>query len=246
MPWIVLVLLLLAAALVPAFVDVLILHRTSGFEAPDLASAVNLVPGPAISLALVALVTTWYGWWPDVFREGRRVRGWLWVIPATFIVVALLLTDYARLAEAGPALTATLLLATALIAAGEELAFRGVALTFLRDRFGEWTAAAIAAVLFGALHLTGGVVKAVLSIIFGYLLYVMRRVSGGLMVPILVHAAWDFSVFSSLTTTRPDTDADAGLVLTLVSFAALLAIGIGFRAVEPRQQDPGDGPVPPK
>ena len=162
------------------------------------------------------------------------------MIPEAFIVAALLLTDYARLAEAGPALTATLLLATVLIAAGEELAFRGVVLTFLRDRFGEWTAAAIVAVLFGALHMTGGVVQAGLSIIFGYLLYVMRRVSGGLVMPILVHAAWGFSVFSSLTTTRPAIDPNSGLVLMMVSFAALLAIGIGFRAVEPRQQAPAD------
>lgn len=240
MPWIVLLLLLLAFALVPAFVDVLVLHKNSGFEAPDLASAVILLPGPAISFAIVGLVTTLYGWWPEVLRESRPVRGWLWVIPAAFIVAAVLLTDYARLVAAGPALTATLLLATLLVAAGEELAFRGVVLTFLRDRSREWVAAVVTAVLFGAFHLTSGVVHAGMSVLFGYLLYVMRRVSGGLVVPILVHAAWDFSVFSALTTPQPATDSSAGFVLTLVSVAALLVIAIGFRAVEPRQPEPTD------
>lgn len=238
MPWIVLVLLLLAFALVPAFFDVLVLHKESGFEAPDLASALNLLPGPAIALMLVVLVTTLYGWWPEVLREHRRVRRWLWAIPAAFIVAAVLLTDYARLAAAGPALTASLVLSTLLIATSEELAFRGVVLTFLRDRSREWVAAGITAVLFGALHLTGGMLQAGMSMIFGYLLYLMRRVSGGLMVPILVHFAWDFSVFSGMTTTQPATDSDTGLVLSLISFAALLAIGIGFRAVEPRRADP--------
>jgi len=240
MPWIVLILLLVAFALVPAFFNVLVLHKKSGFETPDLPSALNLLPGPAIALVLAVLVTTVYGWWPEVLSEHRRVRRWLWLIPAAFVVAAALLTDYGRLATAGPALTASLVLSTLLVAASEELAFRGVVLTFLRDRFREWVAAVVTAVLFGALHLTGGVVQAGMTMIFGYLLYLMRRVSGGLVVPILVHFAWDFSVFSGMTTAQPDPDSATGLILSLITFAAVLAIGIGFRAVEPRRPDPAD------
>lgn len=38
----------------------------------------------------------------------------------------------------------------------------------------------------------------------GLFLYVARRVSGGLLVPVLLHAGWDFSLFSGRLGEDPD------------------------------------------
>jgi membrane protease YdiL (CAAX protease family) len=231
MSWVALVVMLVTYALLPAFFDVLVLHKASGAEIPTQQVASDLVLGSAFEVMLVVVAITAYGWWTPVLHEPLRTRRWLWVIPGAFLVASLVKVDYGRLAQAGLALSLTLLVATLLIAVSEELAFRGMVLTFLRDRYREWVAAAITALLFGAFHVIAGPVHVVMSAIFGYLLYFVRRVSGGILLPIVVHAAWDLAVFSGLTTTSPATDPDTGLVLTLISFALLAAVLVGHRAI---------------
>ena len=86
--------------------------------------------------------------------------------------------------------------------------FRGVVLTFLRDRYREQTAAIATALLFGVAHLVSGPLNAVVSAMVGYLLYHSRRVSGGLVVPIVLHTLYDFSIFSTQTTANPDSAPD--------------------------------------
>jgi len=232
--WLGLIALLVAFTMVPAFIDVLVVHGSGQYEFPDLDSVNDLMIVKAIGVVIVVLAISLLRWWPVVLREELRTRRWVWIVPITLLVASIATIDYSRLATAGVALGVGLLVGTLFIGVSEELLFRGVVLTFLRDRYREWIAATVTAVLFGAIHFLAGPVQIVASAIFGYLLYYVRRVSGGIVMPILVHTAWDFSVFTAYTTATPAVDDDTSLILFLLSVVLLLAVLVGHRAAEPR------------
>jgi len=231
--------LLVSFALLPAFFGVIVLHRSGGsVEFPDQESVSTLAGEKVFELGLVVLAITWLRWWPVVLHERHRVRRWVWLVPGTFLLASIAMVDYSRLREAGILLAATLVLSILLIAVSEELMFRGLVLTFLRDRAPEWVAAVGSSVLFGLFHVPAGPINVVSSMVFGYLLYYTRRVSGGLLVPIVIHAAWDVAVFSGLTTATPATDSATGFTLVLVMVALLIVMVAGRRAAEPAPAEP--------
>lgn len=232
--WVGLIALLAAFAMVPAFVDVLVLHGSGEYVFPDQAAVNNLALVKGIGVVIAVLAISALHWWPVVLHEELRTRRWVWIVPVTLLVASVATIDYGRLATAGLALGLTLLVGTVFIGASEELLFRGVVLTFLRDRSREWIAATVTAVLFGAIHFLAGPVQMVASAVFGYLLYYVRRVSGGIVMPILVHAAWDFSVFTGFTTSEPAVDPDTSLILFLLSVVLLIVLLVGHRAAQPR------------
>jgi hypothetical protein len=232
--WFGLIALLVAFTMVPAFIDVLVVHGSGEYVFPDQASANDLVIVKGIGVVIVVLAISALRWWPVVLRERLRTQRWVWIVPIALLVASVATIDYGRLATAGIALGIALLLGTLFIGVSEELLFRGVVLTFLRDRYREWIAATVTALLFGAIHFLAGPVQIVASAIFGYLLYYVRRVSGGIVMPILVHTAWDFAVFSAFTTADPAVDPDTSLILFLLSVVLLIAVLVGHRAAEPR------------
>lgn len=224
--------LVAALALVTLAPTLLAVTRlSSSYAYPDQASATRLVINRGISVVVVVAVISFLRWWPAVRHEALRVRRWLWIVPATLVVLSLGFTDYGRLREAGPVMTATLLLGVILVASGEELMFRGVVLTFMRGRFTEAPAAIVTSLIFGVMHLPSGVVAAIMTAIFGYLLYLTRRVSGGIVIPIAVHAAWDLAVMSVWTTRAPNADAPTGVVLALATLVLLAAVLVARKRV---------------
>lgn len=231
--WLGLIALLVAFTMVPAFIDVLVVHGSGQYEFPDQDSVNDLMIVKAIGVVIVVLAISALRWWPVVLREELRTRRWVWIVPITLLVASIATIDYSRLGTAGIALGVGLLVGTLFIGVSEELLFRGVVLTFLRDRYREWIAATVTAVLFGAIHFLAGPVQIVASAIFGYLLYYVRRVSGGIVMPILVHTAWDFSVFTAYTTANPAVDDDTSLILFLLSVVLTVVLLVGHRAAEP-------------
>lgn len=238
MSWAALIAVLLAFAFIPAMVDVFVLDAPATGEYPDQNSVNVLVIGKLVALVIVVLTISLVRWWPIVLREQLRVRRWVWIVPIAFLVVSLALTDYTRLSDAGLTLTLTLLVGSLLLAIGEELLFRGVVLRFMRDRYREVIAAVATSALFGISHIVAGPVNVVVSALFGYLMYYTRRVSGGILVPIVVHALYDFSVWSSLTTSAPAKDGDAGPALALLTIALLIVVIVGHRRAELQQTEP--------
>jgi uncharacterized protein len=91
----------------------------------------------ALALALVVAVT-WLGWWRPVWwQKPKAGPRWAWLVP---LGMALSLT-FVFLSTIGTSRTANymlvLLVATLLVGFAEELAFRGVLVVGLRERFGE-------------------------------------------------------------------------------------------------------------
>ena len=224
--------LLVVFALLPSFIDVFVLNARAEFTFPDQKSVTDHLIGAGIGMAVAVLAVTWLRWWPAVVHERHRTRSWVWIVPGSFLLVSIGLLDYSRAAQAGALLAATLLATVSCIAIGEELLFRGIALTFLRSRYRETVAAVVSSLLFGLIHFPAGPVQVVFSMVFGYLLYLTRRVSGGILLPIVVHAAWDFSVFTSFTTANPGK-SNASVALALLSVVLLVVTLVAHKRIDP-------------
>jgi len=236
---------LVGFALLPSLVD---LFRSASivFEFPDQAAATNVLIGSTTGLVVAVAAVSLLRWWPVVVHESLRMRGWGWLVPATILVAVVALVDFAQLGRAGIGIAVTVLLITLLIASGEELVFRGIVLTFLRVRYREGVAALVTTLVFGAFHLTGGPVYALSASVFGYVLYCIRRVSGGIALPIVLHTLWDFSVLSAYAGPRPWAERSTSLILFLVALVLLIVMVALHRRAEPRK-DPmptTDAPFP--
>lgn len=195
---------------------------------------------------IAALVIAWLGWWALVWREPRRTRPWVWVIPVVILVTAIAGIGYGHLAGVGFTLSATLLVGTLFTGFSEELLFRGIVLQAFRDRTTEGWSAAWSSILFGLTHLinvvvlgSGALWQAATAAGMGYVLYLCRRVSGSLLLPIVVHWLVDFSLDSHTIgmLAEPSELADGALALFLVEIAMIVVALAGVRAVNPRARE---------
>lgn len=227
--WSGLIATLLVCLVAPAIVGLLWFMGVPEGVYPDDRSIAALVLGTAVEVGLAVVVITWLRWWPPVLRERLRVRPWLRALPVIMLVAPIVLTDYAQLRASGWGLALGLALGCLLIGAGEELLFRGVALTFTRVRYREWIAVLVTTGLFAAFHLPGGIVVAGGAGLTGALLYLVRRVSGGIVLPIVAHAVWDFAVFSGYLGPDPGSSSTASQVLFLLSLGLVIVIAATHR-----------------
>jgi membrane protease YdiL (CAAX protease family) len=84
-----------------------------------------------------------------------------------------------------------MLLIALLAGVGEELFFRGLLQPGLAGSIGAWTALILTSALFGVLHWVTPPYAALAGLV-GLYLGAFMAVSGNLLVPILVHALYDF------------------------------------------------------
>lgn len=182
---------------------------------------------PLACLVVVSIAVSVLRWWSLVLREPRRYRAWSWFFPFALLGAAAATADWSRITSAGAGAVGALLVVVLLIAASEELMFRGFLLQVARDRWSEGVAVLVVTVLFSLAHYVvggfGNPLQAVVTLMSGFLYYVVRRATGLLLGAIVVHAAWDFAIFShGLGVGESDGDAFTPLVLTAV--LALLAL----------------------
>jgi membrane protease YdiL (CAAX protease family) len=158
-----------------------------------------------VSLVFVYAVVGVLGWWRPVFTDDRPVRRWVWVIPAIIAVTALAGMNYPGLGQRGAGFT--VLFAVSMLGVGfaEEGMFRGLGVvTFRANGFTEAKVALWTCVLFGLAHATNlfsegpkALIQVLVTAAAGYFFYLTRRVSGGLVVPAVVHGLWDFGAISA-------------------------------------------------
>ncbi|MFW2335901.1 CPBP family intramembrane glutamic endopeptidase [Ilumatobacter sp.] len=241
---------------VPALIGVVIVYlaviqgvgliSTQGLDAkygefPDIETLLRGIWLPVgLSVLLAAGIITWLGWWRPVVSDDRPVQRWVWIVPAVVGVTILVVFDYGNLSSIGGSFTVTLLLGSLLVGTGEELMFRGLAVTTFRaNDFSETRVALWSSLLFGAAHLSnlivegpGALVQVVIVSFGGYLFYLMRRVSGTILLPILAHALWDAALFSGRAGPDPDLYPPAALA-SLCTFVLLVVLWVRRDRIEP-------------
>lgn len=179
--------------------------------------------GAAVLLALTAFL----GWWRPVFRDDERSPRWTLLIPgfmALGIVVGLATADWGA---RDVSFIAWLLFGTIAVGIAEETLTRGLVLTAMRGGLGEVGAWFWSSLLFGLLHGANIVLgqdvgptlqQIVFAFVFGSVLYAARRATGTLVVPIVLHALWDFTTFMG---SEGDVSAAQGLQ-GFISYAAVI------------------------
>jgi uncharacterized protein len=184
-------------------------YDTIGDSVENVRKAVTLAM--ACGLVYLVIVVSALGWWRPSLREARRVHHrWMWVIPvllALGVVLNLASTEWGRFDELGTELGPYILwlaLGCAMVGFNEEMATRGQLIVGARGTVREVWVWFIASLCFGLMHapnaLFGQSVKTTIQQIFfaftvGTAYYVTRRLTGSLIVTMVLHGAWDFSTF---------------------------------------------------
>lgn len=195
----------------------------------------DLVAPLGLGAVFLVAVVTWLGWWRPVMSEPAAARPrWTALLVgagmACFVAVNLIATDWTAIAPMHLVLLAA---AGVLVGFNEEVLFRGVNVVGLRQRGmgekGVWLATAL---LFAMAHLANGafgtglggaIGQAVLTFFAASTYYLLRRVGGSLVVPIIFHALWDFSLFAQQASGAP---APVLLLFPLSMIISLLATGL--------------------
>ena len=183
-----------------------------GVDYRQIASETSLVQAViqplGIAAVLLAVFNSWAGWWRATLFETPRVRrplllAALLLAMLGFIAATLGSTDFTAITLRHLALVAV---ATLLVGFCEEMVSRGILLVSLRGslRSEAWVWF-VSSAMFGLLHATNAffgvgplaLVQVVLAFCVGSGLYLLRRLGGTLLLPMLVHAAWDFSTLAS-------------------------------------------------
>ncbi|MFF8513493.1 CPBP family intramembrane glutamic endopeptidase [Streptomyces sp. NPDC015492] len=193
-----------------------------------------------LSVVFGAAVVTWLGWWGDVLRYRAPVRRWVWFVPVSMLAAALLAINYSNLAAQPAAMVVALLAMTACVGIGEELMFRGIGVqVFKKAGFSEGRVALWSSVVFGAVHLSNAigtgsqaVLQAIVVATSGYFFYLCLRAGTTLLLPMLVHGLWDFSLVSN--SVGSDPKLSAGMVLPIILQVVLIVVLLlRRRSIEP-------------
>lgn len=192
---------------------------------PDVDTIVRatIIPVGASIVFCLALIKA-LGWWRPVIVDQAPVQRWVLLIPVSLLAAVAIGTDYGRLSTKGATFTIWLLVSALMIGLGEELMFRGIAVAALRLKGRtETTVALWSSVLFGVSHAVnwlidggGSVMQIVTTIYMGWFLYLTRRATKGILVPIVVHGLWDFGLFSGAVPGKQYAGVFAFVVIELL------------------------------
>lgn len=210
-----------------------------GIDYRDIASESNLliavIQPLGVAAMLLVIFNTWAGWWRATLFETPRLRRpvlfLLLLLPMLAFITALIwTTDYSGISSRHLWLIAA---GTVLVGFCEEMTTRGVLLVSLRgSTHSEAWAWFGSCALFGLLHATNGffgvgalaLVQVLLAFCVGTGLYLLRRFSGTLLLPMLVHAAWDFSTLASGLDDLPTS----GIAFSMMAATYVLSVALAF------------------
>lgn len=164
-----------------------------------------LALGAAFLIGAVSILRAWHPILKEAAPAGPRWA--LWIILAGMAGLFAANAAAAHWSVLSARHLAMLIAAGVLVGFNEEVVARGLLVVGLRTRTSNelWVWLGSSA-LFGAMHLPnalfglpwyGGVTQAVLASLAGGALYVLRRTSGGLILPMVTHGLWDFTSFAA-------------------------------------------------
>jgi membrane protease YdiL (CAAX protease family) len=188
-----------------------------------------------LSIAFGIAVATWLGWWGEILRDDRPVRPWVRRVPITMLVAAVVGINYPHLADQAVGLVLCLVLLGVFVGFGEELMFRGIGVVaFRRAGLTEGRVALWSSIVFGLVHVSNAIghgpqafAQAAFVSTTGYLFYLGRRAGGTILLPMLAHGLWDFSLISSLVGAEPA--AYPGMIVVILAQVGLIVVLIRRR-----------------
>jgi len=202
-----------ALIIVAVYVVILIIiQKFSGVPYTDVAkSSKNMLHGILIPVAIASITLTiialWSGWWKDIWRDKYKIKDHAWMhIFLILVVLGIIGNFFNGNISSDTSFIVYAFIATAIVGYSEELLTRGLLIRGARGSgFTEVKVFFIVMLVFGFLHglnvINGQtVIKTIQQIIFasltGGVYYTIYRKNGLLVVPMILHAFWDFSIFT--------------------------------------------------
>ncbi len=230
------------AAYLAYLVAIVVVNLIGGVDYDEIgASAHNILFGivvpVAVGAALMIAIATRLGWWREIMAERPAEGRWLLIVPVAFALGILISLFDVPFGDWAAGTLLLLALGTLMVGFAEELTTRGVLLVAMRARYREIWVWLITTALFGLMHglnvISGQAVDLTLqqigyTFVIGSILYACRRATGLLIVPMIIHAVFDFSLIAGqgpgAGTTQEAAEANAGLAIGLWVAAALTIV----------------------
>lgn len=175
-------------------------------------STMNMLYGVLIPIALGSVFLTifalWSGWWNDIWRDKYHIKdhGWMHIFLVLFIVAISMNFLVGHISSLSINYILVTLIATILVGYSEELLTRGLLICGARaSGYSEVKVFYIVMIVFGFIHginfingqpLGLTIQQMIMAGLLGGVFYTIYRKSGYLIVPMIVHALWDFSLFT--------------------------------------------------
>ena len=194
----------------------------------------NYALAMVVGAIFLIISITALGWWRVLLFEPKRVGpSWLWVVVGILVVGSVMNLAEVDWSEIAGMTLVWLLIGSIGVGFNEEITTRGLVLVGARSRFQrEIWAVLVSCLMFGALHLPnalyGAGIGATVGQFFfaslvGVVFYVLRRFTGTLLVPMVLHGSWDGALFS-----LGFSGAERPAAPTLMYYAAMLMCLVGL------------------
>lgn len=161
---------------------------------------------------LLTGVAVWSGWWKDLWRDKYKIKGHNWMHLFAVIMLIGIIANLisVKFGNTSGQMISYIFIGTALVGYCEEILFRGIVLRGARGSgLSELRVMLVVALSFGLFHgvnlflgqdLVATVQQVLFATVNGAVFYLIFRKSGLLIIPMILHGLWDFSVFSKEAT----------------------------------------------
>jgi membrane protease YdiL (CAAX protease family) len=157
---------------------------------------------------LLTAIAKWSGWWKDLWHDKYKIKGhsWMYLFPIIMAVGIISTLASAKFGNTTGQMIGYIFIGTALVGYNEELLFRGMVLRGARGSgLTELKVMLVVALSFGIFHganfflgqdLPATMQQVAFATIEGAVFYMIFRKTGLLIVAMILHGLWDFSVFT--------------------------------------------------
>lgn len=212
-------------------------------------SADNVLKAVVLPLVGGAVLLTafakWSGWWKDLWHDEYKIKGRNWMNLFAIIMLIGVIGNLAasKLGNTSFQMIGYLFLGTALVGYCEELLFRGIVLRGARGSgLSELRVMLVTALSFGLFHganlflgqdLIATIQQVVFATITGAIFYMIFRKSGLLIVPMILHGLWDFSIFTREATigSSPELAPAFAIIGALALYIPIVLLLVSLRFV---------------